>query len=287
MSGTAVGIIAGVVLALLLIVFLLTTGMRRDMAAATGVLSRETKKRDRSAEALEEVAPATPAPVSGRAVERAAVLERTATGTLPVPARAAPPAPVGPVDPETYGTTRRMFLNRSVTGLMVLSLSAFGVACIGFLWPSLSGGFGSKINAGNLTDIMQTLQTTKAPVYVPAGRFYLQPYPASGIPNAKRVYSGAVLTGMEAGLVALYQKCVHLGCRVPWCQTSQWFECPCHGSKYNRVGEKKGGPAPRGLDRFGVSVGAGVVTVDTTTVVLGPPIGTNTTGQEQEGPHCA
>ena len=62
------------------------------------------------------------------------------------------------------------------------------------------------------------------------------------------------LQGMEQGYVALYQKCPHLGCRVPWCQTSQWFECPCHGSKYNRVGEKRGGPAPRGMDRFALEV---------------------------------
>ena len=68
---------------------------------------------------------------------------------------------------------------------------------------------------------------------------------------------------MEKGYVALYQKCVHLGCRVPWCETSQWFECPCHGSKYNRVGEKKGGPAPRGLDRFALEVSGGNIIVDT------------------------
>jgi cytochrome b6-f complex iron-sulfur subunit len=98
---------------------------------------------------------------------------------------------------------------------------------------------------------------------------------------------GGVLAGMEEGVVALYQKCVHLGCRVPWCSASQWFECPCHGSKYNRVGEKTGGPAPRGLDRFGVSVDGGVVVVDTKQVIQGPPIGTNTTGQQAEGPHCA
>ena len=59
---------------------------------------------------------------------------------------------------------------------------------------------------------------------------------------------------MEAGYTALYQKCVHLGCRVPECKTSQWFECQCHGSQYNRNGEKKGGPAPRGLDRFPLTV---------------------------------
>ncbi|MDP4981567.1 MAG: hypothetical protein NWQ01_06155, partial [Ilumatobacteraceae bacterium] len=62
--------------------------------------------------------------------------------------------------------------------------------------------------------------------------------------------------------------------------------CPCHGSQYNRVGEKKGGPAPRGMDRFGVSVNNGLVVIDTGTVFGGPPIGVNTTGQEAEGPHC-
>jgi cytochrome b6-f complex iron-sulfur subunit len=101
-------------------------------------------------------------------------------------------------------------------------------------------------------------------------------------------YSDPIVAGMQLGYVALYQKCVHLGCRVPWCQTSQWFECPCHGSQYNRVGEKKGGPAPRGLDRFALSISSdGVMSVNTQgNPYVGPPIGTNTTGQEAEGPHC-
>src|SRR5207253_1141949 len=99
---------------------------------------------------------------------------------------------------------------------------------------------------------------------------------------------GRFAAGMEKGYVALYQKCVHLGCRVPWCESSQWFECPCHGSKYNRVGEKKGGPAPRGLDRFVLEVSGGQITVDTasTSLVQGPPIGTDTTGQTAEGAPC-
>src|SRR5438445_730791 len=81
-----------------------------------------------------------------------------------------------------------------------------------------------------------------------------------------------------------FEKCPPLGCRVPWCQTSQWFECPCHGSKYNRVGEKKGGPAPRGMDRFPVDVSPDGIVINTGIVVQGPPIGTNTSGQEAEGP---
>jgi cytochrome b6-f complex iron-sulfur subunit len=74
---------------------------------------------------------------------------------------------------------------------------------------------------------------------------------------------------------------------VPFCETSQWFECPCHGSKYNRVGEKKAGPAPRGLDHWPMTIDGDSVTIDTAgTAINGPPIGTNTTGQEPEGPLC-
>src|SRR3546814_16684555 len=91
---------------------------------------------------------------------------------------------------------------------------------------------------------------------------------------------------MEAGLVALYQKCPHLGCRVPECKSSPWFECQRHGSQYNQVGEKKGGPAPRGMDRFPMDMGEGRVTVDTGVIITGQPMGTTTTGQEAEGPHC-
>jgi cytochrome b6-f complex iron-sulfur subunit len=198
--------------------------------------------------------------VSGREVERAAQLERREPSReVVVAAKGAPPAPFV-FDEEAYGVNRRIFLNRGITGIMVFSLSGFGAATIG---------------------------TTKEPVYVPEGRFYLQPYPKEDLAKAAKVYAPSVLEGMQAGVVALYQKCVHLGCRVPWCKSSQWFECPCHGSKYNRVGEKKGGPAPRGLDRFAVSVTGGQIVVDTGKLSLGPAIGTNTTGQEQEGPHCA
>jgi cytochrome b6-f complex iron-sulfur subunit len=91
---------------------------------------------------------------------------------------------------------------------------------------------------------------------------------------------------MKIGYTALYQKCVHLGCRVPSCPSSQWFECQCHGSQYNRNGEKKGGPAPRGLDRFPLSGSPNSISVNTGQIIIGPPIGTNTTGQEAEGPHC-
>jgi cytochrome b6-f complex iron-sulfur subunit len=75
---------------------------------------------------------------------------------------------------------------------------------------------------------------------------------------------------------ALYRKCVHLGCSPPWCSTSYLFECPCHGSKYRLTGEYFAGPAPRGLDRFPISIVGGKVVVDTGNLQTGPPRGTDT-----------
>jgi cytochrome b6-f complex iron-sulfur subunit len=41
------------------------------------------------------------------------------------------------------------------------------------------------------------------------------------------------------------------------------------------------------MDRYPTAISAsGDVVIDTGTLVAGPPIGTNTTGQEAEGPHC-
>jgi cytochrome b6-f complex iron-sulfur subunit len=163
------------------------------------------------------------------------------------------------------------------------AMTDFGIASVAFLWPNLSGGFGGKIAlAPTVDDIKEQIRSTKLPFYFAPGRFYLVEYPEDA-PGAK-IYKDA--GNLAAGLMPLYQRCVHLGCRVPFCVTSQWFECPCHGSKYNRAGEYKLGPAPRGLDRMVISVANGIVTVDTGLIVTGPPRGTNTTGQEKEGPFC-
>jgi cytochrome b6-f complex iron-sulfur subunit len=283
----ALAIAAGVLLVGILV---LAMSRRQDRQAAIGLLDRDARKRDRSGSVPAPLAD-QPSPPTAREVELAATAKGTAGSAVMVVTRAKPvPAPMPYIDDETLGVTRRQFLNRSILGLFGLSVAGFGVACIGFLWPPPGGaGFGSKVKAGKLDDINASIAATKMPFYVPDARTYINPYPAVALVAAKKsgAYADPVLAGMALGFVALYQKCVHLGCRVPWCQSSQWFECPCHGSQYNRVGEKKGGPAPRGLDRFALTVDGGIVTVDTSKAAfLGPPIGTNTTGQEAEGPHC-
>ncbi|HUQ39097.1 MAG TPA: Rieske 2Fe-2S domain-containing protein [Acidimicrobiales bacterium] len=286
MDTSTVLVIAVGAVVVLAALFLFTSSARRDRAAATGGLTRETRKRDRGRDAAPGLPDGDEGP-SGRAVERAAVLERRQAGVAMVPASPAPPPAPVVADEATIGVSRRAFLNRGIVGAFVLGLSGFGASTIAFLWPTLTGGFGSKIKIGKVDDIKANIQANRGFYYFAEGRLYMTEYPTDALAKARKIYSGGVLAGMEEGLVALYQKCVHLGCRVPECASSQWFECPCHGSKYNQVGEKKAGPAPRGMDRFGIVVSGGVVNVDTSQVIQGPPIGTNTTGQEAEGPFCA
>ena len=275
-SGAIVGIgIAAVVV--LAVVVLLVTSRRSDVRGA-GALSRETVNRDAGSPGAPDVA----APATGREVERAAHTPSTelvkATNLVPVP--------WVPPDAEQVGVTRRHFLNVSTVTLMTASLGGFGAACIAFLWPSGTGGFGGKVPVGKLGDIKARIELGDGFGYFPEARAWITEYPAASLPKARKIYPQSVLNGMENGICVLWQKCPHLGCRVPECKSSQWFECPCHGSQYNRSGEKKGGPAPRGMDRFGVEVIGDNVVVNTGLQINGPAIGVNTTGQEAEGPHC-
>ena len=262
-------------------VVLFAASRRRDSGGATGALSRETVKRDKSSAALADDKELVG--VSGRQVEASAELDRRPS------APATTSTDIGefvPPDADAIGISRRKFFNRSIIVLMILGLSGFGAAILAFLWPMPKGGFGSKIRVGNVSDVLAKITASKGFLYSAEGRMWMTAYPPSAVEKAKAVYPAPVLPSMEAGVVALYQKCPHLGCRVPSCATSQWFECPCHGSQYNQAGEKKGGPAPRGMDRFATEVAGGVLTVNTGMIIQGPPIGTNTTGQEAEGPHC-
>ena len=286
MEPTTALLIAIPVLVVLAGVLLFATARRRDTGEAIGALARETKKRDRGSVAVLEGDDAPPA--TGKEVERAAVIERREASQALATVGATAPVPWVPPDPEVLGVTRRQFFNRGIVTFFGLGLAGFGAACLAFLWPQLGEGFGGIIKLGSTADVDTKIAAGGGFAYYPEGRMWVTHYPASALAAARSVYSPPEIISMEAGYTALYQKCVHLGCRVPECKTSQWFECQCHGSQYNRNGEKKGGPAPRGLDRFPLVVESGNVSVDTAPakIITGPPIGTNTTGQEAEGPHC-
>ena len=168
-------------------------------------------------------------------------------------------------------------------------LSASAMASGAFLWKGCTTQhvFGDKY-ATKYTpaDVAKAASRSVEPIYVAPARAYLVPYPANRLTKAMAVYPADIVAGMKIGVVALYQKCTHLGCKVPWCASSQWFECPCHAAMFSRVGEHKAGPAPYGLQMFPVSLRKGRIFINTASHSVGAPIGTNTTGQEVEGPHC-
>ena len=157
------------------------------------------------------------------------------------------------VSEEEAGITRRQFLTKALR----YSFGAFAgiqvLTWLGFLWPKITGGFGGKVDAGLVIDLKkQIIQSDGSivPAFIPDARAYVLPFDNDLLEGSQFESNGTVADGLSA----VYQRCVHLGCRVPWCNSSQGFECACHGSKYNRVGEYYAGPAPRNLDRFPVSV---------------------------------
>ncbi len=281
MSTAAVITIAVGIVVVLAAISFLTLARRSDVRGA-GALSGETVQRDNAAREQHESVLDAPTRTE---VESAAAAARS---TELVPAAEPQIVQWTPPDPEVIGVSRRQFFNRATVTLMSAGLGAFAAAAfVAFLWPSGTGGFGGAVAAGKIGAIRDGINAGGGFFYVPEARSWITAYPQEALPLAETVYPDNVLANMNEGIVVLSQKCPHLGCRVPECATSQWFECQCHGSQYNRAGEKKAGPAPRGMDHHPATVSAaGDVTIDTGTVVPGAAIGTNTTGQEAEGPHC-
>jgi cytochrome b6-f complex iron-sulfur subunit len=148
------------------------------------------------------------------------------------------------------GPSRRLVLRWLGWGAILAALGQQAVGFLSFFWPKKVGAFGSTLNAGPVTDL--AIGDVKV---MREGKFYL--------------------THVPEGFLALWWKCPHLGCTVPWKPDDPVmdgdtgfadkgrFNCPCHGSIYNRYGQIVAGPAPRPMDRFEVSIRDGRVFVNT------------------------
>lgn len=125
------------------------------------------------------------------------------------------------------------------TSLLALFGQA-GLALFKFFEPRrVEDTFGGKVVAGKVGEFVPGTIS-----HVQKGRFYLA-----------RLEDG--------GFLALWHRCTHLGCSVPWREDEGRFHCPCHSSIFNRQGEVISGPAPRPLDLFPIRVEDGQVVVDT------------------------
>jgi cytochrome b6-f complex iron-sulfur subunit len=137
--------------------------------------------------------------------------------------------------------SRRDFLNIVWGAAGAIAVTELGLAGLRILSPStVEGQFGGEFNLGSPDQYPPGSVTP-----VEAGRFYLV-----------RLEDG--------GLLAIYRRCTHLGCAVPYDQAAGQFVCPCHGSAFTADGDLLNAPAPRPLDLFTLSINQdGEILVDT------------------------
>lgn len=166
-----------------------------------------------------KAAPAKPAAAPAAAKPAAAHKEQVTGGGPTAAEQTVIQAPV----------TRREFLNYAFLGSLGIFFVVFGGAFFVFALPRFGAGeFGGVFDLG------------------PVGNS-VPPADAAPAPNTG---ARSWISQTELGVVALYNVCVHLGCLYAWQPVTNRFECPCHGSKYEKGGKYIEGPAPRSLDRF-------------------------------------
>jgi cytochrome b6-f complex iron-sulfur subunit len=178
---------------------------------------------------------------------------------------------------QVQGISRRQLMRAAIgtgIGLWLLEVTA---GSIGFLWPNLQGQFGGEVKIGTFDEVVTANSTLPIdegfPAYYSAARAFVILVDTS----QQRFIAGSDTTGdgTSVNVRALYQRCPHLGCKPNPCLKNFWLECPCHGSRYDRLGIKalgpQYGPAPRSMDRFAVTVDdTGALTVNTGKITLGP-----------------
>jgi cytochrome b6-f complex iron-sulfur subunit len=148
--------------------------------------------------------------------------------------------------------TRRSMLRTSLWSTLLVTLVGFILGFVNFFWPRKVSGFGGKFTIAK----NRLPNPGDDPVKIfEAKAWVVNLKPGEGVPAA---FTGFAQPSKNGGMLALYQKCPHLGCTVPWRPDFDfegikgWFRCPCHGSTYTKAGVRVFGPAPRPMDTFEV-----------------------------------
>ncbi len=178
---------------------------------------------------------------------------------------------------QVQGLSRRTLLRTSIGAAVGLWLLEVLAGTLGFIWPSIASGNRSQVKVGTFKDVKSANSSLPIdqgfPAYYQDAKSFvvlIDPSRQEFIPGEDKTGDGTALN-----VRAMYQRCPHLGCKPNPCLKNFWIECPCHGSRYDRLGTKAlgpaFGPAPRGLDRFSIIVKSDqALYVDTLKITLGP-----------------
>jgi Rieske Fe-S protein len=69
--------------------------------------------------------------------------------------------------------------------------------------------------------------------------------------NNEEIY---VSLDQSGNFSALWARCTHQGCIVNWKASSKQFVCPCHGGRYDALGNVVSGPPPKPLQELPTKV---------------------------------
>lgn len=184
--------------------------------------------------------------------------------TQAAPGQAVPATQAG--RPTRDEMSRRNFIRGAFWTGLGLGLAGSVVTMLDFLYPRGIKGFGGPVPAGNVS----AFPRGGDPQQFITGQFWL----ANLDPDETRPGG----SGGGEGMLALWHRCPHLGCTVPWKSgfsyegDQGWYRCPCHGSTYTKAGIRVFGPAPRSMDSMQVDIDdSGNITVQTGVVISGGP----------------
>ena len=176
----------------------------------------------------------------------------------------------------TSGLSRRTLLRRSLGVAVGVAALESVAGMLSFVWPT-AARTAARVRVGTLAELIaangQLPIADGFPAFVADARAFVMTIdPGRGGWTAGSDPTG---DGSALNVRAVSQRCPHLGCRPNPCVEDFWFRCPCHQSRYDRLGIKAAGvefgPAARSMDRHPVEVDRnGVLTVDTSRVSLGP-----------------
>ena len=161
----------------------------------------------------------------------------TGTQSAPAPPKPALPPKPAPAKAPAKTKERRNFLFAMFGSWIAVAWTALTVSMLGmvlgtirFLFPNVLSEPPSKVKAG----FPDQYEEGKVVDRFKDQNFWVVRY--------------------QSIIYALSTTCTHLGCTPNWLEREEKFKCPCHGSGFKITGVNFEGPAPRPLERWGISI---------------------------------